>query len=329
MDELRDLLDRKIEDLEEKTSHHHDEIEGVKAKQESFDITVINMSEDNSDKFRELAELAVLVKDHDKDIKQMIADLEKDRGDMERNVKDSVAGQVGDIRDLIDTKINEMDDITKDNAKNVDNLRDLNTKLIDKMKEQLKDDIEEHNKALKEHGFDIDVIKDNLKEMNDNLKDLASKEDVEGLVEAKGEMEVKMEALEVARTSLEEKVAQTETEVSQINQLVVNVQQDVGDVSSNLNKTRDSIKNLRKYLIYQTYYFPCGTVHIVRTHQGGSLNCIFLFSKNNVILHAGGGHQTACALNRRPLIVLGSDVSKLHTKYCVELTSRTLNRSKV
>lgn len=55
--------------------------------------------------------------------------------------------------------------------------------------------------------------------------------------------------VELAKNSLEEKVALAETEINQINQLVVNVQQDVGDVSATLNKTRDSIKNLRKCLL--------------------------------------------------------------------------------
>ena len=60
----------------------------------------------------------------------------------------------------------------------------------------------------------------------------------------------------MAKNSLEEKVAQAETEINQINQLVVNVQQDVGDVSTTLNKTRDSIKNLRKSLDTQTFVTP-------------------------------------------------------------------------
>ena len=60
--------------------------------------------------------------------------------------------------------------------------------------------------------------------------------------------------MELAKNSLEEKVAQAETEINQINQLVVNVQQDVGDVSTTLNKTRDSIKNLRKCLDTHSHF---------------------------------------------------------------------------
>ena len=70
--------------------------------------------------------------------------------------------------------------------------------------------------------------------------------------------------MELAKNSLEEKVAQAETEINQINQLVVNVQQDVGDVSTTLNKTRDSIKNLRKCLDTHSHIFTLTGLFFVR-----------------------------------------------------------------
>ena len=86
-----------------------------------------------------------------------------------------------------------MDEITKENAKNVENLRDLNSKLIGKVKEQVKDEIEEHGKLIKENAFEIGIVRDQVREMADDIKDnMANREDLEaGLQEATDKMEEK------------------------------------------------------------------------------------------------------------------------------------------
>ena len=86
-----------------------------------------------------------------------------------------------------------MDEITKENAKNVENLRDLNSKLIGKVKEQVKDEIEEHGKLIEENAFEIGIVRDQVREMADDIKDnMANREDLEaGLQEATDKMEEK------------------------------------------------------------------------------------------------------------------------------------------
>merc|ERR1719167_2142561 len=115
--------------------------------------------------------------------------------------------------------------------------------------------------------------------MADTVKDMANREDLEaGLQEANDKMEKKVE---LAKNSLEEKVAQAETEINQINQLVVNVQQDVGDVSTTLNKTRDSIKNLRTevdtnqqdtWKLFNQVYSTLRGYTVVLRSSGGAAN---------------------------------------------------------
>ena len=96
-------------------------------------------------------------------------------------------------RSLVDDKISSMDEITKENAKTVENLRDLNSKLIGKVKEQVKDEIEEHGKLIKENAFEIGIVRDQVREMADNIRDnVANKEDLEtGLQEATDKMDEK------------------------------------------------------------------------------------------------------------------------------------------
>jgi len=275
VEELRELLDNKIDNLEEKANIHQGEIQEVRERQSAFETTVAEMNEENGEKFGELAGLEALVRVHDRDIKQMLQDLEKVPTDVEANVN----LRFDEVSKAVDEKIAKMDDLSKDNAKNVDNLRELNSRVIDKMKEQVRDDIDEHGKLIKENAFEIGVLKDNLKEVNDTITaDLAKADEVEVLQEARKDLEVKVKAIE---DKVDVNVAQTSSEISQISQLVVNVQQDVGDVSSNLNKTRDSIKNLRTevdtnqqdtWKLFNQVYSTLRGYTVVLRSSGGAAN---------------------------------------------------------
>ena len=90
VEELRALVNNRLEGLEDKASEQEAEIAQVR---DTFQAAVAELSTEE-----ELRALEALVKDHDRDIKQVIADLEKVPVDVERNVKDSVVSHVNDIR---------------------------------------------------------------------------------------------------------------------------------------------------------------------------------------------------------------------------------------
>ena len=96
VEELRALVNNRLEGLEEKASEQDAEIAQVR---DTFQSAVAELSTEE-----ELRALEALVKDHDSDIKQVIADLDKVPVDVERNVKDSVVSHINDIRYATHTK---------------------------------------------------------------------------------------------------------------------------------------------------------------------------------------------------------------------------------
>ena len=96
VEELRALVNNRLEGLEEKASEQDAEIAEVR---DTFQSAVAELSTEE-----ELRALEALVKDHDSDIKQVIADLDKVPVDVERNVKDSVVSHINDIRYATHTK---------------------------------------------------------------------------------------------------------------------------------------------------------------------------------------------------------------------------------
>jgi len=255
MADLRDLLDTKIEVLEDRTSGHDRQLNEVRDKHNAFEFSIGNLTGTTDDHDSKLKELESLVKSSEAAVQKLV--VETVPAEVERNVKASVNDHINGMRGLVDEKLEQVDALTKDNEKHVENLRELNEHLLDKMKKQLQEDINEQKKHLEEIKFsntsDISGINDKIADIMEQMGKLNKDAEIQDLLEARNHLEVKIKELEVElkeasrgiEVKLDEKLAQTEGDITNINQLILQVQEEVGGVNGGFAKTRDSIKSLR------------------------------------------------------------------------------------
>ena len=261
--ELRDIINKKLEDLEDKTNDHDSDLHNIKNKQNELDVIVGNLNgvqDEHVEKLRDILAVKESMKHNKEAIEKLNNDLKSLPQEVERNVKARVVDHVNDMRGLIDDKLDQVDKMTKDNEKHVENLRDLNERLLKEMKKQLQDDIEDQKQHMEEikseNTQDISKINEKIEDILDQLANV-NRDEIKSLMETRDDIEVKIkdlkEDIKDASKDLKEKVEgrldKSEQDIVNLNELVVNVQQDVGEVASNVSQSQHSIKNIRKYRV--------------------------------------------------------------------------------